>query len=416
MKRVFQRKPFMPSSKIALPPHDPERAERLLLDLLAIPGPSGSEGEVHEYIINRIREAGLHAGSVTHDDANHRSPFGGEVGNLVVRLEGDPTCPSRLFSAHTDTLPLCVGSRPVTEGGFVHPSRPGVGLGADDRAGVAVLLATLLRLNEWSGQKPPLIFLFSVQEEVGMMGVRHVQVDLLQRPALAFNFDGAAAKLTVGASGAYRIDVEVSGVAAHAGLRPQEGVHAVAAAAKAIAALHAAGRIGRFVIDRHEVIGNVGIFTGGTAVNMVPDLARIRAEVRCHHPDTRRAALAAYRQAFEEAARSVTDARGRTAVARVVHRLDYEAYRLGDDDPSARAAEASVRATGLVPVRVVTTGGTDANWLFAHGIPAVSLGAGQVNAHTTDERVDLEQFHRACRIAFRLATTDPTTTHCGLST
>ncbi len=66
--------------------------------------------------------------------------------------------------------------------------------------------------------------------------------------------------------------------------------------------------------------------------------------------------------------------------------------------------EAAVRAAGGEPALAISNGGLDANWLTARGIPAVTVGAGVANAHTTQECLDLGQFHQACRIALHLAT------------
>ena len=52
----------------------------------------------------------------------------------------------------------------------------------------------------------------------------------------------------------------------------------------------------------------------------------------------------------------------------------------------------------------MSNGGLDANWLTRRGIPTVTLGCGQANGHTTAERLELDQFRQACRIALRLAT------------
>ena len=67
-------------------------------------------------------------------------------------------------------------------------------------------------------------------------------------------------------------------------------------------------------------------------------------------------------------------------------------------------AQAAVRRCDAQPVRAVSDGGLDANWLTARGIPTVSLGCGQENGHTVSERLDVAEFRRACRIAFCLAT------------
>ena len=66
---------------------------------------------------------------------------------------------------------------------------------------------------------------------------------------------------------------EFRGRAAHAGVRPEDGRSAIAAAARAIAAM----RLGR--LDA-ETTANVGTIEGGTAINVVPERCRIEAEVR----------------------------------------------------------------------------------------------------------------------------------------
>src|SRR5436853_6581387 len=89
-----------------------DQAIALLTDLLAIPGPSGKEKQVIDYIMDRLRRAGLSPAAMRVDDANAKSPLGGEVGNLIVDLPGSPGLPRRLLLAHCDTVPLCVGCEP----------------------------------------------------------------------------------------------------------------------------------------------------------------------------------------------------------------------------------------------------------------------------------------------------------------
>jgi tripeptide aminopeptidase len=66
----------------------------------------------------------------------------------------------------------------------------------------------------------------------------------------------------------------------------------------------------------------------------------------------------------------------------------------------------AIKAEGGEVDYTIANGGLDANWLTARGIPTVSLGCGQHNIHTVDEWLDLVEFHRARRIALRLATGD----------
>jgi tripeptide aminopeptidase len=88
----------------------------------------------------------------------------------------------------------------------------------------------------------------------------------------------------------------------------------------------------------------------------------------------------------------------------IAGRLDYEAFRLADDEACVAAARAAVQMLGLEPRLDISNGGLDANWMAANGIPTVTLGCGQLNIHTTDERLDLTAYEQACRAALLLAT------------
>ena len=125
-----------------------------------------------------------------------------------------------MLLAHMDTVPLCLGSKPVVKGQFVHSVARGSGLGADDRAGCAVVLTAALEILRQRLPHPPLVFFWPVQEEVGLYGARHANLALMARPKLAFNWDGGPAeKLTIGATGAYRMQITIRGLASHAGWR-----------------------------------------------------------------------------------------------------------------------------------------------------------------------------------------------------
>jgi len=380
-------------------------AEALVLELLAIPGISGREGAVMQFIDRRLRRAGAAAAAIRFDQPPHPSPTTGEVGNLVLRLPGTKTGRRRLLLAHVDTVPLCQGARPVRRGRYIVPADKHTGLGADDRAGTAVLLAVALEILRHDLPHPPLSILWTVQEEIGLYGVRYARLGLLGRPHLAINFDGGAAdKVTVGATGGYRMQIHVSGVASHAGVVPEKGVSAIAIAALAIAQLHRDGWHGRIEKDGHQGTSNVGIIRGGEATNVVTPEVELRAEARSHDPAFRRQIVRAIQRAFQQAARSVHNVDGIRGRVQIDGGLDYESFRLNDDEPSVVAAQAAVHHCGANPIRALSNGGLDANWLTARGIPTVTLGCGQENGHTVSERLDLAEFRRACQIALCLAT------------
>ncbi len=148
----------------------------------------------------------------------------------------------------------------------------------------------------------------------------------------------------------------------------------------------------------------MGIIRGGDATNVVTPFVEVRAEARSHDPRFRRRIIKAIEQAFQLSARQVCNAKRQHGSVEIAGRLDYESFRLPADDPSLLAAEAAIRKIGGQPVRAISNGGLDANWLTARGIPTVSLGCGQENAHTPAERLNLPEFRKACQIARQLAT------------
>jgi tripeptide aminopeptidase len=377
----------------------------LALQLMAIPGRSGEEREIADFITAQLRQAGAADSAIERDSAHQRTIIPGQTGNLIFKLPGTMRAPRRLLSAHMDTVPICVGSRPVRRGDLVR-SATETGLGADDRAGVAVVLNTALEILEHGLPHPPLTFCWFVQEEIGLHGSRCVSKGLLARPRMAFNWDGgSSAKLTVGATGGYRMQITVHGLASHAGVAPELGISAITIAALAIADLHRRGWLGLVRKGRQQGTSNVGVIQGGEATNVVTDRVLVRAEARSHDPEFRRKIITEIEDAFTQAAAGVKNAIGTAGRAEIEGRLDYESYRLADEEPCVQLAAAVVRSVGREPEFAVSNGGLDANWLVKHGIPTVSLGCGQMSPHTASEALDIADFETACRIALRLATT-----------
>ena len=207
----------------------------MVMEMMAIPGRSGEEAVVMDFIRRKLKEAGVPASAVVMDDAHKRTPLKGQVGNLILKLPGTIRGPRRMLSAHVDTVPICVGSRPVRRGKYVVSADKKTGLGADDRAGAAIVLAAVIDIMRQKLPHPPLTFLWTIEEEVGLFGARYVRLAKLGTPTLAFNFDGGSPViLKVGATGGYRMTVEIEGLASHAGNRPEEGVSAIAIASLAI--------------------------------------------------------------------------------------------------------------------------------------------------------------------------------------
>jgi tripeptide aminopeptidase len=390
---------------------DTERATERLLRYLAVEGVTGQEAAIAGVVARDLIAAGVPADAVRHDDANIRIPLPTQTGNLIATLPGTVPGPRLLFSTHLDTVPLGAGAVPVRKGDDRIESRGDTALGGDNRTGCAVLVTLAETLLQRKLPHPPLTLLFTVREESGLWGARHVRLADLGGPTLGFNVDGRlASAFTVAAVGAERWEVEVRGRAAHAGVHPERGISATLVAALALARVHEGGWFGKVTREHGFGTSNVGSFGGrgdraaGDATNVVTDYVHLRGESRSHDEAFTRQITTAYEEAFTAVAARVTDDQGRTAQVRFDWRQDYHPFRLVDDEPAVLRARAAAERLGLTPELRVGNGGLDANWLVRHGIPTVTFGAGQNEIHTVEEWVDVPEFHRGCRMALALAT------------
>ncbi|MCA9187679.1 MAG: M20/M25/M40 family metallo-hydrolase [Planctomycetales bacterium] len=371
---------------------------------MAIPGASGDEQQIANFVRQTLVDAGADPKQIRYDQAHLHTPIDGNTGNLIFKLPGTVRAPRRLLMSHLDTVPICVGSLPVRRGNRLLSGNPGHGIGADNRAGVAVILHTATQLLQSNLPHPPLTFLWTVQEEIGLHGARNANLSMLGNPKLAFNWDGGAAdKVTVGATGGYRMQIEIQGLASHAGNAPEQGVSAIAIAAIAIADLQQTGWHGDIRKNGRRGTSNIGVIQGGNATNVVADHVFLRAEARSHDASFRKQIVKQIEAAFKRAAKKVTSSKGKQGKVKFRGQLDYEAFRLAPDEPAVVAASNVIRQLGHEPVLSVTNGGLDANWMSSRGIPTVTLGCGQLHQHMAQEELHIPTFLLACDIALQLA-------------
>ncbi|MFQ5730897.1 MAG: M20/M25/M40 family metallo-hydrolase [Planctomycetaceae bacterium] len=389
----------------AAPSVDETAAVALVTEMMAIPGQSCEEGAVAAYIRRRLLEAGIPESAIVDDAANRRSPVGGEVGNTIVKLPGSMRGPRRLLMAHVDTVPLCVGARPVCRGNYIHSKDKQTALGGDDRAGAAVVLNAILEIERRNLPHPPLTLFWPVQEEIGLYGARFVSKSKLGNPKLCFNWDGGEPDMVVtAATGDYAITIEIEGIASHAGGHPEQGVSAIAVASKAIADLHDNGWHGLVLKGRNAGSSNVGVISGGDATNVVTPHLSLRAEARSHNPRFRKRIVEEFRKAFQRAAKSVKNDAGKTGTIRFDADLKYESFRMKETEPCVQHALQAIELVGLKGQTRTANGGLDANWLTVHGYATATVGCGQDAIHTVNERLHVPSFLNACRVGLTLAT------------
>lgn len=391
-------------------PLDVKSAEDRLMRYLAIEGQSGQEKAIAEAIAEDLRSLGVPADAIRYDDAHKHIEVPTQTGNLYADLPGTTGGPRLLFSTHLDVVPVCAGAKPKREGGRI-VSEANTGLGGDNRTGCAVLVTLVEALLKNKLPHPPITLLFTVREESGLQGSRHIRPEDLQGAAMCFNVDGKlAAELITGAVGAESWEAHIKGKAAHAGVAPEKGISSTLIASLAISEVHKNGWFGKVVKPEGRGTSNVGIFGGkgnaaaGDATNVVTDYVYLKGETRS--PDTKFAASItdAYRKSLETAVGQVKDADGAMAELTFDGRAQYPSFDLADDDAAVKHAKRAAESIGLTPTTVFSNGGLDANWLVKHGVPTVTIGAGQYEIHTVNEYVELSEYALGCKMAIALAT------------
>ena len=389
---------------------DTERAIDWLMRLLAVEGVTGKEQAIGEEIVTILKEIGVAEKDIVFDKSNKSIPVPTETGNLIVKLKGSKRGPRRLFMTHMDTVPLCAGAVPVRKGNRIIADSP-TALGADNRTGCAVLVNIIANLIEQKLSHPPLTFLFTVREESGLFGARYVDLKKLGDPAMGFNVDGSLAQeFAIGAVGADRWQVEITGLASHAGVAPHEGISATAVVALALAEVYNGGWFG-LVKKSGKVgtsnVGPVGDANGnslGQATNVVTDYALIKGESRSHDAKFIGEITAAYKTAFQNAAKKVTNDKGKSARVKFSAERDYHPFALNETDAVVLQGIAAAESLGLSPSLRMANGGLDANWIVKHKIPTITFGAGQNEIHTVNEYCKLKDFELGCRLGLALAT------------
>jgi tripeptide aminopeptidase len=351
----------------------------LFLELAAIPSPSGEEDAVAAVIAKYLADLGL----AIEDD---------EAGNLLARL--DPTGAhgggSVFLCAHMDTVPPVGPIDPVVgEDGLV---RNGAGtiLGADNKATVAVLLEAARLLLSEGRPHAGVELLFTVKEEVGLEGAKAFDhTRLHSKLGFVYDCSGPVGGLVRSAPYGKTIDVVFKGRSAHAGLAPEEGRSAIAAAARAIADL----RLGR--IDE-ETTANVGLIQGGTGRNVVPDRCELAAEARSRDETKLADLVQEMLDAFSFAA-SVAECEAETRISET-----YAGYRFKPDDPVFALATAALRSAGLEPRPLDVGGGADANVFNARGVPCVNLANGMMQVHTPAEHIAVADLDAMLNVTLEL--------------
>jgi tripeptide aminopeptidase len=293
-----------------------------------------------------------------------------------------------------DTVMPGIGIKPRLEDGVIRSDGTTV-LGADDKSGVAVVVETLRCLHESGAPHGPVEVIFDVAEEVGLLGANHVDLSQVEAKC-AFVLDSEEMdRIVYRSPSANRFHFEIDGIAAHAGMYPERGVSAIEVFAEAVAGM----RLGRLNADS---TANIGTVNGGRATNIVADKVLVTAEARSHSNDFLEEQSRHMIGRFEQAAKKFTRAQdGKTLEPRISASVkrEFNAMNIAFESLPYRLAAEAGNELGIDMQPMAIGGGTNANVYNEKGLPAVVIGCGMKDEHTTNEHIsvsDLELSTRLC--------------------
>jgi len=351
---------------------DRDRLVKTFLELVAIESPSGDEDAIAVELERRLNALGVEASQDAH-------------GNVLGRRGG--TGAAVLLSAHMDTVEPGRGIVPIFDGADIIRSDGTTILGADNKAGCAVILEVIESVLDDNAETRPIEVAISRGEEIGLVGATHMDYSRITATvAVVIDSGGPPSSIQGAAPYSYGYTVEVHGRSAHAGLEPEKGVPAITIAAEAVLGLPQ-GRID------FETTGNVGKIQGGLVVNAVPDYCRVDGEMRSMEFEK-------VESLVSNAKDHLSDVRRRHPEARIEDRfhLGYPGYRLEPDDPAALLLFPVLESLGMTPDPHPVGGGTDGNVFRGHGIASVVIGRGGYNQHTKDEYLVIPEMVDCARV------------------
>lgn len=366
---------------------DQQRLVAEFTELIQIDSPSKHEREVVNYIKHCLNQLGL---EVIEDDAG--KAIGGNAGNLICRVPGTVEgSPSILLVVHMDTVESNHGVMPIISQNVIKTDGTTI-LGADDKAGVAAVIEALRQLKAQNLPHGPLEIVFTVAEEAGLLGVKALDYSKLQS-RLGFAFDAGAPVGTVvtSAPGEEGILIKILGKEAHAGVNPDAGVNAIWVAGHMLSKFPM-GKLGE------GVSGNIGVISGGTATNVVPEQVVMHGEIRALRIED----IAEAVQGWQGTAHQVAD----QFAAQVEFRSNrlYQPFVLTEAHSTVQIAQRAIGQLDIQPELVARGGGSDTNIFNQQGIECVNFGIGVARNHSKEEYIPLEQLVLAAKLVLSVIT------------
>lgn len=362
--------------------------ERLLstfLEYVQIDSESTHEGAIAARVAEDLKAIGC---EVYVDNSGEKT--GSETGNLYCTLPGNAEGEPILFAAHMDTVVPGVGVEPVIEDGVIR-SKGDTVLGGDDKSGIAAIVEALRTIVEKDLPHPTIEGLFTVCEEVGLRGSRHMDYSrITARKAAVLDSSGDAGKIITAAPGQYKLNVSIIGRRAHAGVAPEEGISAIQVLCEAVSNM-------KLLRIDEETTANIGTISAQYATNIVAERAELIGECRSRRDDK----LEAQGRHMMDCLQAACDKYGAALEGGLTK--SYSAYSYPEDDPFVQEVMDACRRAGLEPSLAASGGGSDANNMSANGLKALVLGTGMTKVHTVQEEITVKNLEDTAALVLAMA-------------
>lgn len=358
------------------------------MELVRIDSVSGEEKEVADFLVKKLKGLGL---EVTVDQAGEKVKS--NSGNIIARFKGNiKEATPIMFSAHMDTVVPGKNIKPICEGDKILSSGKTI-LGADDKAAIAALLEALHILKENNIPCGDIEIVFSICEEIGLLGAKNLDISSLNaQMGFVLDSGGQVGEIISAAPSQNSLKIIIHGKSAHAGSNPEEGINAIQIAGFALSRM----KLGR--IDE-ETTANIGVISGGKATNIIPDEVTLEGEVRSRNEEKL--------EKYTERLKKITEdtAREFKAKAEVKINKEYYCYNLSTDDQVIKIAMKAAKDMGLQPELHPSGGGSDANVFNKKGFPSVDLAIGMEKVHTVDEYILVKNLKKTAEYVLSIINT-----------
>ncbi len=340
-----------------------QEIKKLFLDLVKIYSPSGKELKIADYIIKYLHKIGI-------------SAYYDGYGNILAQVSGAGK-PIALVS-HMDTVEPAQNVKPIIRDDLIKTDGSTI-LGADNKAGITEILSAIAYLRKNNIRHRSLELIFTKEEEAGLRGSLNLDFSKIKsKEVLVIDSCNPLGTIIIASPFVYVINIIIKGKAAHSGAHPERGINAISIAAKAINKL----KLGR--VNKSTSI-NIGIIHGGVAINIIPELVEIQAEVRSYTKNDAKKEIEKMKMVFKDCTKKYK------ALCRFKYNLVCGGYFHRKNDDLIKTITRINEKLGIKTTYKQTGSGSDANIFAMRKIKAINIAYGGKNMHTTKESIKLNE-------------------------